>query len=295
MNDLRHGYTLDDLHGIARAAVSADRLMASDVKDRYDTAWSAIAEHLYAAEEPPGRQQLVRIGWQAIYQAVRDMRRDRGYSDGYNNYDGTGPDRPRFLLFWGPQVTPSHEDRVVEREATRQIMATLTNPTYRDAVLALAVHGDYQQAADALGISYKALTARLVVARRQAIGLWHEGETPHRSRHPDRRVEKYGATLATHCSAGHEWTPENTRVAHHVRNGRRHSARRCRACERDRAVARRGARKAVRNLAALAAEPALEHAPTLFDDSETEPAVTPDGRVPSQAAITAMPAEVASA
>jgi hypothetical protein len=55
MAPLRHGYTLADLHGLARLAVHTAGTMASNWHDRYDTAWSAIAEHLYAAEHWPPR------------------------------------------------------------------------------------------------------------------------------------------------------------------------------------------------------------------------------------------------
>jgi hypothetical protein len=231
---IRYGYTLRDLHRLTATAVRADRSMALDVADARDIAWSAIAEHLCAADEPPHPNELVQAGWQGIYRTVREGYRSRGYRDG--DY-GMAPTMPRFVQFWGSTVTPSHEDTLVEKVATPQILSALT-PIYRDAIVALAVHDDYLKAADLLGINYPAFTARISVARRRLLELWHEGETPHRTRRTDRRVESHSATLATHCGRGHEWTPENTRIRHRVVRGRPKHDRVCRQCERDRGAVR---------------------------------------------------------
>jgi len=185
--EVRHGYTIGDLDSVAAIAVAADRLMAMDWSERRNIAWSAIAEHLCAAKAPPRRQELIRVGWQAIYRHVRDGLRQRGYADGNRDY-GRGPTMPRFTQYWEyTRVTPSHEDSIVDRIAAAQVMATITGRN-RDAVIALAVHGDYQRAADSLGINYRALVARLGAARQQWMRRWHEEETPRRS--PRRPAER---------------------------------------------------------------------------------------------------------
>jgi hypothetical protein len=233
---IRYGYTLRDLHRLTATAVRADRSMALDVADARDIAWSSIAEHLCAADEPPHPNELVQAGWQGIYRTVRESYRSRGYSDG--NY-GDEPTMPRFAKFWGSGVTPSHEDGIVERVAADQVLGTLT-ATYRDAITALALTDDYLKAANLLGINYSAFTVRIATARRRILALWHEGETPHRTRRTDRRVESHSATLATHCGRGHEWTPENTRIRHRMVRGNPKRDRTCRQCEHDRGAARRG-------------------------------------------------------
>lgn len=224
-----HGYTMQDLQRITAAAVSADRSMALNYADRRDIAWSAIAEYLCTAESPPHRQELVRVGWQAIYRSVRDSYRSRGYVDGNYGLDGA-PTMPRFVMFWGSTVTPSPEDDIVESTAVAQVVGTLTS-TYRDALVALAVHDDYMLGAASLGINYKAFIARIGVARKQVLALWHQGETPRRQRRTDRRVEAHGRALATHCVRGHEWTLDNTRIRYRTLRGRRHESRVCRECE----------------------------------------------------------------
>lgn len=238
---VRHGYTLDDLDRMTRMALGADRLMAMSFDERRDIAWSAIAEALCVADEPPHYQELVRVGWQAIYRHVRDGLRQRGYADGDRDWSSDEPTRPRFVAYWGSRVEPSHEDRIVEKIATGQVLATLGAP-YRDAVVALAVHDDYMRAAESLGIKYGALTARMRTARSQFLGRWHEGETPYRPRRTDRRVESHSAELATHCGNDHEWTPENTRWATSMMRGKVKRRRFCRACEQDRGKRRWAAR-----------------------------------------------------
>src|SRR5690606_16459965 len=66
MTQIKHGYTLADLDDMARAAVAVDRLLVGDAHYRHSIAYSAIAEALYASEEPPDRAHLIRVGWQAI-------------------------------------------------------------------------------------------------------------------------------------------------------------------------------------------------------------------------------------
>ena len=245
MNDdlhVAHGYTLGDLHAMAVAACSADRSLASDARTRYDTAWSAIAEALTLADhdDPPARTDLVRTGWQAIYAEVREMRVMFGFKD----RDGTTgvATAPRYVTYW----TVRHhdpEDGFIERLAVRQILPTLPD-VYRDAVIALAVHGTYQDAADALGIRYTAFVGRIRTARRRLHALWFAPETAPPFRGTDRRVAAYGKTPATHCANNHEWTPDNTRFDSSWRGAGHAKVRRCRACEAQRSQARRAAKTA---------------------------------------------------
>lgn len=140
-----HGFTMADLHEMAAAACRADRSLASDAHTRYSVAWSAIAEALTLAteDEPPTRADLVRVGWQAIYREVREMRVMFGFKD----RDGTNgvATAPRYVQYWTVRHSDP-EDGLIERIAVGQVLATLSEP-YRDAVVALAVHGDYQAAA----------------------------------------------------------------------------------------------------------------------------------------------------
>lgn len=220
-----HGYTLADIDQMAWSAVRADRSLASDARARYDTAWSAIALALAEAPHWPRRESLVQAGWQAIYAEVRATRHTFGMArDGSDAVCGVGSGQ-RFQEFWW-HGTVQFEDALVERLSVGRILATLTE-TERAAVVALAVHDDYRAAARHLGISYTALTVRLSNARKRFWRRWYAPDAAPKVKGTDRRVEAHGKAPATHCHAGHEWTPENTRW-------RRDKQRTCRACERAR-------------------------------------------------------------
>lgn len=193
--ELRHGYTLTDLHQLARLAVHTAGSMASNWHDRYDTAWSAIAELLYSADHWPPRHSLVRAGQLAIYAAVDEERQTHGYyrrkTDGRLHGAASSP---AFRMYWwdlcGARPAPSPENRVVERWTLAQVLPSLT-PAQREAITALAVHDDYRAAADALGMGYATFKSHIARGRNRFLAWWHEGETPSRVWGTDRRVGSY--------------------------------------------------------------------------------------------------------
>lgn len=243
-----HGYTMRDLDQIAAAACRADRSLVSDAHTRYDTAWSAIAEALCVAQEPPTRADLVRIGWQAIYNEVRAMRHTFGFLDKEGTHGVASS--PRFVQYWTlPPERP--EEGMAERIAVGQILAVLTD-TEQAAVVALAVHGDYARAADALGIGYSAMTVRMSTARRRFRTHWFAPETAPPIKGTDRRVGSRTRELPKYCRGGkgsHEMTPENTYRRPSPKPGKR-GERVCRACETERSKARWERKKTARQQAA---------------------------------------------
>lgn len=190
MTELRHGYTLADLHGIARLAVHAAGRMAGDWHDRYDTAWSAVAVALYEAEHWPPAHDLVYAGRVAIWAAVDDERHHAGYykRKTIGSEAGAGSS-PAFQTYWleFARTAPSPEPRTVESLALAQIWPTLT-PGQRRCLAALATFDDYQSAAAALGVSKAAFVSLVATGRRRFLAAWHEGETPSRVWGCDRRA-----------------------------------------------------------------------------------------------------------
>lgn len=209
--ELAHGYTLADIHALARRSAGSNRTMAADHRDLYDTAWSAIAEHIYTAEQWPSEHDLLAVGRGAIWALVRDHRTVYGYRD--REWDAGMATAPRFCAYWlGARVTPSPEEPIIESHTLPRLLAALGEP-YREAITALAAHAgnehvraladhdcghcrqawsahtDRSAAACSLGINLLAFNRRLVVARRECLRLWLEHETPHQvaKRHPDRR------------------------------------------------------------------------------------------------------------
>lgn len=229
-----HGYTMRDLDRAARAACTADRSLSSNISLRYDLAWSAIAEHLVTADEPPAWHELVRVGWQAIYQDVKAVRRLYGVDS--TGRSGEVASAPRFVAYWTHVPTDVAGEGIVERIAVHQVLATLPEHQ-RQAVVALATQDDYQKAADSLGIKYGALTARIRHGRRGFRTLWFSPETAPPTKGTDRRVASR-AGVPDHCPQGHKFTPENT-----IRRPSSRS-RRCRTCEQIRDATRNRAGKA---------------------------------------------------
>lgn len=227
---IRHGYTLADLHLFTRKAVVADRLLAMPVPQKYDIAFSAIAEAVCAAEHPPLPQALVRVGWSAIYRDIKDTLRSHGVGE-----DWSSPHlAPRFTAYWNEhRISQFPDTRIVEGMAVAQILPLLTEAN-RQALMALAALGDYALAADSLGIKLPAFEKRISAARKTCLQWWHEGETPLRRRTHDKRVGVRGKEPSTHCANGHEWTLDTTRNVTHMFKGRVRRWRLCKACEQER-------------------------------------------------------------
>ncbi|MEU7855154.1 hypothetical protein [Nonomuraea sp. NPDC049141] len=173
--DTLHGYTIADIDRMARGAVRLDyggmRWKASDVEERYNIAWTAIAEHLAANDEPPSWRDLVQKGTAALSRYTEADMRHHGHRANIRAY----------VVYWwvtcGPHDT--HEDRIVERAALHQILAALTD-RQREVLHALAVYEDHGKTAAALGISLATYRSRLSRARRHFLELWHEDEEPSR-------------------------------------------------------------------------------------------------------------------
>lgn len=203
MIELRHGYTVADLHALARLAVHTAGAMASNWHERYDTAWSAIAEALYAAPHWPQRRELVRAGQLAIYAEVDETRQAYGFyrrkTDGAVHGVASSP---AFRTYWwdlcGARPSRSPERRVIEVASLYQILPLLAQAE-REALVALAVHDDYTAAAAALGKSSTAFKTLVSRGRRRFLCWWHEGEQPSRPWGCDRRA---GVTAGTRRADG---------------------------------------------------------------------------------------------
>ncbi len=145
---LRHGYTLNSIHELMLIAVHCELFYrAWDYHERIDVAWSAIAEHPYASEQPPSRSELIHAGMSAISSLFVSEARARGINVSQRGRAAV----PGIQKYWHLSTQPADgpEDRIVERLALAQIWAALS-PRPRDAFTALAVHDDYGRAAAAL-------------------------------------------------------------------------------------------------------------------------------------------------
>lgn len=220
VHTLRHGYNLADLDRLARAAVWRIWGTCLDYRTRYEVAWSAVAERLYAAPEdsPPAPGDLISAGQDAIAAHVDSEQRHRGYDR------ETGAGMPRWAAYWhGQRPVREPEAGLVERMALWQVWPELT-PAQREALLALAACGTRDAAAESLGISPRTLAHQLDAARRRFLALWHEHETPPRFWGSDRRVYRAGgpqvtATPRKTAKAVRHRKPRQPRAARQPRHG----------------------------------------------------------------------------
>jgi DNA-directed RNA polymerase specialized sigma24 family protein len=180
MMQLRHGYTLADLHRLARASASSNRTTAADYRDLIDTAWDAITELLFTATDPPTEHDLLTEGKAAIWRLVKDHRQTYGYRD--RQWDAGLASAPNFVKFWHTPQDHGPEEPVVERLAVPQILSALAERERAVLVAVAAARDDYCLAAKALGWSEKLVHYWLGRARRRCADLWHQGEIPHRQR-----------------------------------------------------------------------------------------------------------------
>jgi DNA-directed RNA polymerase specialized sigma24 family protein len=185
--EVRHGYTLDHLHALAKIAVRRAWSRAADYTDRLDTAWYGITEHLCAAASPPQPWDLIEAGRSAVDQMIKDDLRQHG-ARRRDPYEGAQSAR-NYWRFWWDQATPvpSCENQVVDRHAFRQIWPLLS-ARHRQALAALAAYEDYPRAAAAMGITTGTFQVHISRARRAFLAHWHEGEKPSRVWGTDRRA-----------------------------------------------------------------------------------------------------------
>jgi len=157
---LRRGYTLAAIHELALVAVRCEPFYRSrNYTERIDLAWSAIVEHLYASEKPPSRRDLIHTGMTAISNWFVSEARTHGVNPSQRGR--TTEPGVNFERYWHvfARPTPSPEERIVEHLALAQVWHTLS-PRVRGVFGALAVHGEYHQAAGSLSKTLSSFTRR---------------------------------------------------------------------------------------------------------------------------------------
>ncbi|MFG2532769.1 hypothetical protein [Streptomyces sp. NPDC048516] len=189
---LRHGYSLDDLDRLTRTALVIDR-WRNDINtaDRYAAIHFAITEQILTADQPPASGDLIACGRQAANRYVRTQM----HHHGYDQRDAAAGPRalPGYQRYWQQSGHTPWDERLVESLTLAQIWPHLTL-AQQQAVMALALTGDHQEAADSLGLTLTAFSGRLKKARGRVFALWYEHETPPRRRRRDQRiVSKSGA------------------------------------------------------------------------------------------------------
>jgi hypothetical protein len=177
LDEIRHGYTLGDVIGLANAAAANNAAYA--VGDFAEFAWAAqaaIVDHLLSCEAPPTRHQLAYEGKAAVWRAIRHVRQEHGYRN-RDPWEGFGS-APRFAVYWQARSDDGMAERCVERLAVAQVIAALRESDRQVLVALAAYDGDHDAAAAGTGRTVRAWRKALQVARGAAAEAWHAPETP---------------------------------------------------------------------------------------------------------------------
>lgn len=218
---LVHGFTMADLDKAAKkAAATNSSFSLLQWEDRYDAAWMAIVESLYAAIERPTFRELVLVGLKAVSSENHAHRSTHGLGGAHRR---DGDVSPSFKTYWTRRGDSDFTDAIAERLALRTVLGLLDGRQY-EVIVALAVHGTQEKAAQALGIHPLTVNRRVKAARRIMIDAWFAPETP-----PDTSIRSRDAETCRygHSRAEHSFVRPND------------GGIRCRVCERNRSRRRK--------------------------------------------------------
>lgn len=186
VHTVKWGYNLADLQRLSGMAVARCRFRSGDYHEKIDAAWMGIAEALCVVDRPEPAD-LLNAGMSAVAEYGAALRHHHGLDS------TTGDHGPRFIRYWTPGAATPFDERLVESMTVWSIWPALTD-RQRRAVLALAVHGDYDRAAVAEGLTLTGYMSRLDRARRAFRGHWFDDETP-----PRRTMDRRAPRPAMHC------------------------------------------------------------------------------------------------
>jgi hypothetical protein len=195
-----HGWTLPEIHAIARSAALSNRWLVSDFAVRYEAAWDGIVDELLAAAERPSWHDLAAAGKGAV---SRTLLKDFCHTYGVADRDlmaGIGS-APRFAAYWFERDGEGFDERVTERIALRQVMAAV-GPRHAGFLEALAAAPDMRSAAEALGIPRSSLSTYVSQARDAFEALWYWPEAPPEGRRAQSRYAPSAANQARLAPCG---------------------------------------------------------------------------------------------
>jgi hypothetical protein len=182
--DVAWGWTVSDLERMAGHVARDHNAHVPLHQERRDIAYHHLVVAVLDAAARPAADDLFAVARNAISAAGRSECRARGLSGRDSSREAE-----RFARYWhsAPRLASPYEDGVIDRLALAQIWAVLL-PSHRRVLEALAEHGTYGAAAEALGTTDATFRVRVSKARAAFRGWWHEHERPSRMRGDDRRV-----------------------------------------------------------------------------------------------------------
>ena len=192
MSLIGYGWTLADAERIAGRAARDHPSAMLGHDDLREIALHAVTEAILTATSPADVPNLLRVASDAISRAVADEERQHGLS-----HRNPGETAPRFARFWYQPHLP-FEETLVDSIAVGQILGGI-RPSWRRDLEALAEHGTYAAAAQALGTTGVTFRSRISKARAAASELWFAPESAPGMWGSDRRGGTARSRPVTRC------------------------------------------------------------------------------------------------
>lgn len=211
----RGPWTLSALKRCARIAVSRCRISPGSLRDDpYRLAELGIGLAIAVNPNVP-EVEAIFAAQNEIFAARQAVRKDEGKDRG-------GSPAPNFCRYWLTEQPRFAQPADVDNRLTLSAVLAGLPPEHLDTLILLAWTDSTKAAALAAGCSTQAMLIRARKARRAALELWFDQETP-----PDlKRLLPYRVATRT-CREGHEISGDNVRWETSA-TGRRHA--RCKAC-----------------------------------------------------------------
>jgi hypothetical protein len=217
---IEDAWTLDRIRTAARVACSRVRLDPGSCREVDLVAVAASGVGLAVAIDPHvSWSDAVAAGQRDLWDAATTTREQNGVN--------SRGDKPRFHTYWLDEFLGYDRVPHVTRCENPMTLAEVLNslpPRHLDTLLILAFTDSIEEGATAAGVGVHTFRCRTHAARRAALALWFDHETPP----PLSRLTTYRRGRDRTCPQGHLITADN--AIREVRAGR--VIERCRTCRR---------------------------------------------------------------
>ena len=192
-------WTMDDIRGAAAVACSRIRVSPGTAYevDMNDVAQSAVG--LAVAENPDIEwSDAVAAAAREVWDAVTDGRERHGRNS-------RGDEKPRFIAYWLDWSRPHNAVGYTSVEDRMMLLSLVDSLPERhwSTLLAFGSAETMLGAAEAVGVNYQTFKCRVLAARRAALKVWFDWESPPSlGRLPINRLQRERTCNQDHLIAG---------------------------------------------------------------------------------------------